>query len=89
MLDRSAAAAGGSLVVEHGRWSGEAVATPVAQCVGHDYRRIEAAGLPSESGVRPPDSRGSRSWRSEVPMPPKTERWRRSVLIAYKLLEDC
>ena len=36
---------------ENGRRSGEAVATPVAQCVGHDYWRIEAAELPSESGV--------------------------------------
>ena len=36
---------------ENGRRSGEAVATPVAQCVGHDYWRIETAEVPSESGV--------------------------------------
>ena len=36
---------------ERGRRSGDAVATPVAQCAGHDYRRIEEAELPSESGV--------------------------------------
>ena len=95
LTGHSAAVAGGCLVAgkgllaERGRRSGEAIATPVAQCVGHDYQRIEAAELPSESGVRPPDSRGSRAWRSEVPMPPKTERWRRCVLIACRLLEEC
>ena len=87
LLDRSTAAAGVSLVVECGHWSGEAVAIPVAQCVGHDYRWIKVIKLPSESGVSPLDSRGSRAWRSKVPMPPKTECWRWSVLIACRLTD--
>ena len=57
LTGRSAVVAGGCLVVgehslaERGRRSGEAVATTVAQCVGQDHRRIEAAELPSESSV--------------------------------------